>query len=439
MSNDRISYEELQTRLDQAEAMLGALHQGKVDLLIGDRGPMVIRMRSLVEAKERLQILLDILRRISRLIIHEDDMQKLLQSAVNCFCAGGLFHGAWIVKLNESGGTELIVGGNTFGLNNVNGVLAAESDFPYLKKILASPGPMIIGDLPSQPDIFTRMKRSENCCLIGVPLHYGDHNFGALLILAPQAMEKDEDTHSLWAEIGGDLGFALYRIADIPKRKHEETQLVESDRNLHEVVRAGKIGLWTWDLKTNKVTYSREWKRQIGYEDHEIGNDYAELEKRIHPDDLQSTRASVKKSIREINQNHRTEFRFRHKNGSYRWILVQASFLLNAEGHPMKMIGSHIDITSQKMLEDALRQSQLKYRTMIESMTDAIYICSSDLIVEYMNPKMIERAGQDRTGEPCYRALHGLDHQCDDCVFDMIAKGQSFETNIVSPLGVCRI
>lgn len=525
------------------------------DKTTGNSAPMVIRMGALLKEKESLQILLDTLRRISRLIIHEDDIQKLLQSAVDCFCEGGLFHGAWIVRLNESGGTDLIVEGNTICFKYANGMLAVENDFPYLKEILESPGPVIIGDLQSKPDTFTLKGGAENCCLVGVPLNYGDYIFGALLILAPPAMEKDEGAHLLWAEIGGDLGFALYRIQEKRKRKQEEAQLrqyksivssstdllslldnqykylavnqsyldaflitreeligqtalelfgkeffhtaikpyadrclageevrfykwfdfpghgrrymgitfspyyqdeklvgytvnerdvtdlklseeklKESNRNLQEVVRAGRIGLWNWDLKTNKVIFSKEWKRQIGYEDHEISDDFSEWEKRVHPDDLRSIKAMIEKTLKEISQEYRTEFRFRHKDGSYRWILAQASFILDEEGLPTKMIGSHIDITSLKKLGNALRQSELKYRTMIESMTDAIYIGSSDLIIEYMNPKMIERLGQDKTYEPCYKALHGLEHQCEDCVFDMVLNGQTIETNIVSPL-----
>ena len=51
--------------------------------------------------------------------------------------------------------------------------------------------------------------------------------------------------------------------------------------------RAGGVGLWDWSLKTDEVHYSREWKRQLGYEEHELSNAFEEWRSRIHPDDLE--------------------------------------------------------------------------------------------------------------------------------------------------------
>jgi len=92
-----------------------------------------------------------------------------------------------------------------------------------------------------------------------------------------------------------------------------------------------------------------------------------------------------------------------------------------------------LDITQRKRAEAALQKSELKYRSMMESMTDPVYICSPDFTMEYANPAMIKRLGRDATGEACHDALHGLDHRCAWCVFDKVAAGNSIETTIVSP------
>ena len=81
-----------------------------------------------------------------------------------------------------------------------------------------------------------------------------------------------------------------------------------------------------------------------------------------------------------------------------------------------------------------LRKSERKYRSMMESITDQLYICSQDCTIEYMNPAMIRRVGRDATGETCYRTLHGLDDRCDFCVFDQVAQGKTIETTVKSPL-----
>ena len=92
-----------------------------------------------------------------------------------------------------------------------------------------------------------------------------------------------------------------------------------------------------------------------------------------------------------------------------------------------------LDITEQKFAKDALQESEEKYRSMMESMKDPIYICSQDYRVEYMNPSMIQRTGHDATGEKCFKALHDLDEKCPWCMHDEAQQPEYCEDDIVSP------
>jgi len=138
---------------------------------------------------------------------------------------------------------------------------------------------------------------------------------------------------------------------EIAKRKKIEEELQEVSLRQKETVKAANVGLWDWNLQTNKAHFSKEWKNQIGYTDTEISDDNAEWESRIHPEDLPSILDATNKSILERNQNHHVEFRFKHKNGSYLWIMAQGSVFENENGEPIRMVGSHIDITEQKRVE----------------------------------------------------------------------------------------
>ena len=93
-----------------------------------------------------------------------------------------------------------------------------------------------------------------------------------------------------------------------------------------------------------------------------------------------------------------------------------------------------LNITERRQAEEALRESEEKYRSMMESFADPLYICSPDLKIAYMNPAMIKRVGRDATGEACYHGLHGLSSKCEWCIYDQIAVGEIVETNIKSPL-----
>lgn len=92
------------------------------------------------------------------------------------------------------------------------------------------------------------------------------------------------------------------------------------------------------------------------------------------------------------------------------------------------------DTLTSFLMYRTLQESEKKYRTMMESFADPLYIGSSDFTVEYMNPAMLLRTGRNATGEKCYYALHGLGSQCDWCIFDKVTSGKTIETNIKSPL-----
>jgi len=98
-----------------------------------------------------------------------------------------------------------------------------------------------------------------------------------------------------------------------------------------------------------------------------------------------------------------------------------------------QMISIVWDVTERKRAEKVLRESEEKYRSMMEAMTDSVYICSADFRIIYMNPTMIKMIGHDATGELCHKSLHGNDEQCSWCLYDKVQHGESFETEIVSP------
>ena len=80
-----------------------------------------------------------------------------------------------------------------------------------------------------------------------------------------------------------------------------------------------------------------------------------------------------------------------------------------------------------------LRESEEKYRSMMEAMRDPAYICSPNYYIEYMNPAMINRIGYDATGEFCFNALHNMEKKCKWCMHDRIYEGKTFEQEIKSP------
>ena len=130
----------------------------------------------------------------------------------------------------------------------------------------------------------------------------------------------------------------------------------KAEESLKLAVKGGNVGLWDWNLVTNDLLLSPEWKRQIGYEDHEISNDFNEWQSRVHPEDL----APAIQAIHDFHAGRtpifEIDFRLRHKDGSYRWILSQGLLVTDALGNALRMLGVHVDITGRKQTEAMLQQ-----------------------------------------------------------------------------------
>jgi len=165
----------------------------------------------------------------------------------------------------------------------------------------------------------------------------------------------------------------------VNRRKSKEIkELTEIKNKLQLSVDANKIGFWEWDIKTNKVFFSKEWKRQIGFKDKEVPNTYEEWEKRVHPDNIAEVKKNINQFIhQEINEFDK-DFRFKHKSGYYIWVSANAILKKNKNGEVEKLIGSHLDITSRKKVEEELKKKEKQLYNLIGNLKGIVYRCKND-------------------------------------------------------------
>ncbi len=166
------------------------------------------------------------------------------------------------------------------------------------------------------------------------------------------------ETHAVPLDDGLGETKVLGLTRDITERKRAEAALGKSEARTQLLVRSSNIGLWDWNPNTNEVYYSAEWKSQLGYTNDELPNLFSEWESRLHPEDREATLAAVQSFLNGRDLDYEVEFRLRHKDGSWVWILARANLERNSNSHPVRMMGCHIDITERKQLELQLQQAQ---------------------------------------------------------------------------------
>jgi PAS domain S-box-containing protein len=148
---------------------------------------------------------------------------------------------------------------------------------------------------------------------------------------------------------------ALFGIGrDITDRKAQEKKLIESEERYANAIAATNDGIWDWNLVTNDVYFSVRWKQLVGYEDTEVANTFDAFAELVHPEDISGVLEKINSYLAGKTPHFIAEFRMRHKDGSYRWIVSTGSATRDANGNPVRMVGSHRDMTERKYIEEQL-------------------------------------------------------------------------------------
>jgi len=161
-------------------------------------------------------------------------------------------------------------------------------------------------------------------------------------------------------------------IRDITSEKQAELELQLSREQYMLAVNGANDGIFDWDLRTGSLYLSPKWKKMIGYEDDDLPNVFQTFEDNIHPDDKPRVADYLDEYLKGKIQNYAIEFRFRHRDGHYIWILARGEALRDEKGVPYRMAGSHSDITERKEAEEKLRESEARINTVLNAAQDAI-------------------------------------------------------------------
>ena len=169
----------------------------------------------------------------------------------------------------------------------------------------------------------------------------------------------------------GDLVGGFNRLLKEVRESNQALQ--ESEYRWKFALEGAGDGLWDWNVADGTVFFSRRWKEMLGYDEHEIGNHVDEWERLVHPDDKAPTLAAVQECLDGKTPHYSSEHRVLCKDGEYKWILDRGMVTSRSnDGKPLRMMGTHSDITSRKQAEFDLRDSEFAARLASENARSAM-------------------------------------------------------------------
>ncbi len=148
---------------------------------------------------------------------------------------------------------------------------------------------------------------------------------------------------------------------DVTDQKNAEKALMESEERLALAMEFADDGLFDWNLETNSIYYSPVWKKLLGYGDDEIKNEFSEWERLTRPEDVKASWRMLNELLDGKRNRFEMEFQMRHKDGHWVDILSRANAIFDKAGKGVRVIGTHVDITERKSMEEALRKSEEKF------------------------------------------------------------------------------
>ena len=227
---------------------------------------------------------------------------------------------------------------------------------------------------------------------------------------------KRQDGTPFWADLSGKPvngsnrgDGVVWVIADVTDAVEAQAALKESEERFALAVVGVNDGLWDWNILNNSVYLSPRWKAILGYRDDEFPNDLNAWRQRIHADDIDSVLAAMNAHLLGDSDFFQHEHRMRRKDGGWGWLLARGRCTRDADGKPLRMVGSLTDINARKRAEQRSEADRARLQTMIETVQTGITIIdlTTKRVIE-ANSRAARILGIKREqliGEPCSKWL----------------------------------
>ena len=306
-----------------------------------------------------------VLSRCNAAIVRAQSEAALFQDVCKVVVEAGGFHIGWIGKVEHD--------------KSVSAIARAGAGAAYLDeiKISVADGPLSAGptgtciregrtiavaDIASDDRMLPWREpaaRHGLCSSICLPLKRRGQTIYCLGMYSSEAGFFQGEEVTLAEEIGASLSFALNRLDLEQEREQVERERRLSQERLELAMDASNEGYWDWNADTDEWYISPRFYTMLGYQPGELKVDRLAMLEMTHPEDRPGVELAQDNLIQRGEAAYSVEFRVRHKDGHYIWVIGRAKLVARDEtGRARRIVGTRIDITERKLLEQQFIQAQ---------------------------------------------------------------------------------
>ncbi|MDF3077670.1 MAG: hypothetical protein K0S09_1559 [Sphingobacteriaceae bacterium] len=334
---------------------------------------------------------------INQTIVHVKDEQILFDEACRIAIEVGKFKFAWIGIVNSGTANIQLAASHGASIDQITFF----KDYTYelegpIAKVVKGLSHAIVANSSEAVETGLRgfAKQSGFNSVIVLPIKKGDELYATFKIYAAQPDFFDDQEVDLLSEATEDISFALDVMEKDKLRTLAEKSLFESQKKLMEAQHLAKIGSWETDLKTLELQWSQEAHRI--FELCEEGSlHHTDFLSSIHVDDRENVDAAFKNSLNS-HIPHSMEHRIVTKFGTEKYVIENWQIIQDADGIPMRAVGTVQDVTERRIAEEKLKKTEFRYKQIVETAQEGIWLIGADDTTIFVNEKLCDILGYNK-------------------------------------------
>ncbi|MFO7815508.1 MAG: PAS domain S-box protein [Halanaerobiales bacterium] len=195
----------------------------------------------------------------------------------------------------------------------------------------------------------------------------------------------------------GKIKYLLGFISDITFQKKRNKKLRETKKRLELAVEVANLGIWEWDLTSNKLDINENWTSMLGYDVSDIEPTIDSWYNLLHDEDKGKVNEELNKHLEGKTEYYEVEHRLETKDGDYKWIReIGKVFERDEDSNPLRAVGIHLDIDDKKKAQKKLKENEKKFRTYIENAPVGVFVVNEKGEIKEVNRQACQMTGYSK-------------------------------------------